>query len=480
MSRQRRIPDARARAALARMAPALSAALLLAACTGGEGGAPSAPAPAPGETAAGPGAAPVGPSFPQAAIMHLPDGRWALGRLPTDIANGRASPLAPAGEWRRASLTAGGLADGAAAEEVAAYLREEAADFFEGGVTAFPGNPVVGVSREASERQQRLVRRTVAVLNSALPYDRRLLIGEALAPLKRLDAVPDGQIYVAFGPLDRFEDAPPHTATEAIGAGGADIYSDGTIRAGFAIVDDTYDGPVSHTFILLHELAHALGFGHVSAATYPESILNPEATGDDRHHDDYAIIDRAALLAATRLSPGASPGEITADSLGPWDETSFHLRAEMALPSGALAFGVRAYNGFGASWAAGESPATLLADNPALAGSATWNGALLGLTDRQRVVAGVARISVNLAALDGRADFTQLESWTARMPGRPGSGTRWASGDLGYTIAIDGNSFFQTGGDDGTLSGIFVGAQHDGAAGTLERRDLSAAFGAMR
>ena len=413
--------------------------------------------------------------------MQLADGRWALGRLPADIADGRASPLLhlPA-SGAGPSLTAGRLADGAGADAVAAYLREEVADFFEGGLTAFPGNPVIGVSRDASEHQRRLIRRAVAILNSALPYDRRLLIGEGLAPLERLDAVPDGHIYVAFGPLDRFEDAPPHSATEAIGAGGADIYSDGTIRAGFAIVDDTYDGPVSHTFILLHELAHALGFGHVSAANFPESILNPEATGDDRHHDDYATIDRAALLAATRFSPGASPGDITAGSLGPWDETSFHLRAEMELPSGALAFGVRAYNGFGASWAAGESPATLLADNPALDGRATWNGALLGLTDGQRAVAGSARISVNLAALDGRADFTQLESWTARVPGPPGSGTSWAGGDLGYTIAIDGNSFFQTGGDDGTLSGIFVGAQHDGAAGTLERRDLSAAFGATR
>ena len=42
------------------------------------------------------------------------------------------------------------------------------------------------------------------------------------------------------------------------------------------------------------------------------------------------------------------------------------------------------------------------------------------------------------------------------------------------------NAFRETGGDDGLLTGIFTGANHEGAAGTLERDDLTAAFGAAR
>ena len=99
----------------------------------------------------------------------------------------------------------------------------------------------------------------------------------------------------------------------------------------------------------------------------------------------------------------------------------------------------------------------------------------------QQPVAGDARIGVTLATLAGTADFTALESWAAgQAPGTAGSGETWLDGDLGYTIAVAGNTFRETGGDAGELSGIFTGAGHEGAAGTLERTDLTAAFGASR
>ena len=56
----------------------------------------------------------------------------------------------------------------------------------------------------------------------------------------------------------------------------------------------------------------------------------------------------------------------------------------------------------------------------------------------------------------------------------------WDDGDLSYVIAVRGNTFRETGGDEGRLTGVFVGAAHEGAAGTLERDDLTAAFGAAR
>ena len=104
---------------------------------------------------------------------------------------------------------------------------------------------------------------------------------------------------------------------------------------------------------------------------------------------------------------------------------------------------------------------------------------MLGFTPEAAAVSGDAQIAVDLATLAGITTFTGLEQW-AGAPGDPGDGTVWSSGELLYTIAVSGNTFRETGGDDGTLTGIFTGQSHEGAAGTLERSDLTAAFGASR
>ena len=138
-------------------------------------------------------------------------------------------------------------------------------------------------------------------------------------------------------------------------------------------------------------------------------------------------------------------------------------------------------NGYAEAWAHGVRPTTTLTQNRGLSGQATWEGALVGITPAAEPVAGDAAIGVNLATMRGTADFTALESWAARAaPGDAGTGMQWLDGDLGYTIAIRGITFRQTGGDAGTLTGVFTGRSHEGAAGTLERSDLTAAFGASR
>ncbi len=52
--------------------------------------------------------------------------------------------------------------------------------------------------------------------------------------------------------------------------------------------------------------------------------------------------------------------------------------------------------------------------------------------------------------------------------------------DAGEERQEGGNTFRQTSGDAGRLTGVFVGRDHEGATGTLERTDLTAAFGASR
>ena len=116
-------------------------------------------------------------------------------------------------------------------------------------------------------------------------------------------------------------------------------------------------------------------------------------------------------------------------------------------------------NGFAQPWATGPTPWFDLADNQTLSGSVTWNGALLGITPSAETVAGNTRLSVELADLDGQLDVTSMEQWgTDVAPGAPGSGMMWGDGDLGYGIEVRGNTFIQTGGDDGTVTGAFFGA----------------------
>ena len=191
-------------------------------------------------------------------------------------------------------------------------------------------------------------------------------------------------------------------------------------------------------------------------------------------------VDGDALVALyTRMPNGALPEDISATSLGRWDDTRFFLEGEYDTAS--IAFGASTRNGVGRAWAQGERPDGHLADNSEFTGNAVWNGALIGFTPEDRTVGGDAAISIDLATMDGDASFTSLEQWGVRaVPGAPGTGSQWLDGDLAYDIDVIGNRFRQTGGDDGALDGMFVGTAHEGAVGTLERDDLTAGFGATR
>ncbi|MYF88806.1 MAG: hypothetical protein F4186_05270 [Boseongicola sp. SB0676_bin_33] len=83
--------------------------------------------------------------------------------------------------------------------------------------------------------------------------------------------------------------------------------------------------------------------------------------------------------------------------------------------------------------------------------------------------------------MSGTLDFSQLERWPANAaPGPEGSGTTWLDGQLGYLVTVRGNTFVQSGGDDGLITGAFFGTSHEGMGGVLVRDDLSAGFGGDR
>ena len=232
--------------------------------------------------------------------------------------------------------------------------------------------------------------------------------------------------------------------------------------------------------LLAHEIIHALGvYGYDHVSPRFDTIM--EGTGHiydlnqgiQQPRSLLYPVDREALRALYgRLAPGDDPTD-----LGPWGATSTHLVGNGAHSH----FGVALRNGYAEPWAYGHLPSRDLATNRALSGSVTWAGTTLGLTPDAKAVVGNANIGVDLDSLEGRADFTSLEQWASGIaPGDTGTGTTWEDGDLGYSIAVRGNMFKQTGGDEGLLTGIFTGKNHQGAACTLVRPDLTAAFGATR
>ena len=234
-------------------------------------------------------------------------------------------------------------------------------------------------------------------------------------------------------------------------------------------------------YVMVHELIHAIGMnGHSDPTRFPHSVMHAEYGGDSQEHILFAV-DREALLAAySVLEPGASAAQIVED-LGPWEDTSMHLRGDIGISGGEVAFGVASRNGLAQPWAFGPTPWTDLADNPLLSETVTWSGRLLGFTPGVEAVGGAADLAVELETLDGHLDFTNLEHWGANLaPGPVGSGMTWGDGDLQYWVNVRGNTFVQTGGDDGTVTGAFFGATHEAMGGVLERTDLTAGFGGTR
>ena len=463
--------------ALALSAPAATL-LALAACGGGGGGA----------TTSGGAEGPV----MTIADLILPQGRPAdagqspaiqfgnelrVGTMPPPAAAGLAS--APA--HGQAAVRHGRIRDGVGASALAAYLQHDATGAVPdpaGHVRRFPAAPAVRFVTGTTAAQAGEIVRAVQLLNANLPRDYQLAVDPAAVPDPGPghQILPHGQILVEYDRREDWEIQPP-----ADYSGLAQIYTTttpGVIAYARVWVDHTRL-PASRTLTaLVHELDHALGRLHPDPGRFPGTIMQPAPTAVA----GYVLhpLDREALLAVHgALQPGTAPGDIATD-LGPWEDESLHVRGDL----GDLAFGAALRNGLVRPWAAGPRPGAGLADNAQLSGSASWSGRLLGLTPAGAAVAGAAvagaaALGVDLAALTGDLDFTELESW-AGAPGAPGSGTVFGDGDLNYGIAVRGNTFARASGDAGAVTGVFFGAGHEGKGGTLVRDDLSAGFAGTR
>ncbi|MCY4408683.1 MAG: hypothetical protein OXC15_20130 [Rhodospirillaceae bacterium] len=331
--------------------------------------------------------------------------------------------------------------------------------------------------------------RAVQAINAALPRDWQLGFSPDPAPAVALEPV-DGEILITFAPQENWlTDAVPPDGEDiglaepvysAVPTGDPAVPLRFEIAAGRVFVDHSRTEGLERLGVIAHEIIHLLGRNHVDPKRFPETIMVGGGSEELSEHILHPL-DREALLAAYgRLQPETLPGDL-ADDLGDWSDSSLHVRGAVGIGDGEIAFGTALRNGLAQPWASGPSPHTALADNAELSGSVSWSGRLLGLTPDAEAVAGAAALSVDLTTLAGRADFTALEQWVADMaPGDLGTGTAWNDGGLSYTIEVRGNTFVQTGGDDGTVTGAFFGPAHEGMGGVLERDDLSAGFGGNR
>ena len=383
------------------------------------------------------------------------------------------------------------------------------------------------------ERSEAL--RAIDNINAWFPYEKHITVGpdaNITVLQTKIDSAVDNLDLDNPSTVEELRLA--HDTYEPAGTINA-FFSQNDVCGGGVSALVTFGKGCGVTPIIQHELLHALGLGggiacqrtfggacnwssgsgpmlyysHAPVADFPESEMAYASPYDDTHglsQIDGEVLQSIYVLLHGSLSKyedvlrdhggfeitetDKGLGVITVDkispeSLGPWDDTVIRYSGSVEnWPySGGLNradFGVDWRNGMARPWTVGSLPHGTFAESN-LSGTATWNGNLVGFTPAKEAVHGDSAINVDLATMTGNAAFTALEHWTAGTPpGARGGGAQWHDGDLEYTLALDGNYLRSNGGDEGYVSGRFVGAEHEGAVGILERPDLTGAFGAVR
>ena len=459
-------------------------------------------------------------------IVDLDD-TWHVG---ADVAP-EADALTLGRERNGVAVSSGEVQDGESAERVVEYLTQlidDRSGSRTAGLPTLSAPPIVRLAEGTSDAFAAYVEHTIQLINAALPVEKRIILSpEPAPPLAALADVPEGQIFIDFAPskddwvlggryrytgaghaVEIDPTAEYDTAArrwEFVGMRAGRIWFDREVletNLNTVWIRDWDTGEwrteqresrpdesdsVQHYYpdqyvprMTMSALLRALGFlRRVDSADFPDSYLNDGTRPRIRH---LPVIDGEALFAAyDRLAPGTLAEDLSAESLGPWDDTSFHLRGDLDFTGGEAAFGVAFRNGLARPWAVGTAPLSELGNNSALFGTASWNGALLGVTPAAETVVGQARLTVELRTLDADLAFSDLEHWgVEQAPGAAGTGARWGDGGLEYSIEIRGNAFHRADGDDGEIVGAFFGAAHEAMGGVLERSDLAAGFGGVR
>ncbi|MCY4385062.1 MAG: hypothetical protein OXE44_18175 [Nitrospinae bacterium] len=379
-------------------------------------------------------------------------------------------------------ISSGHVRDGAGREAVVAFLDqfiENFSQFFdsEPSLQTWASPPVVRVAEGTTPRQTDYAVQAVQIINAYLPRENRLRFsGVPSPPGVGTFEVSEGDIFIDFAPHSRWNPpsrlvyrgvARPAPVSTAEFEGGPITFLE--MHSARIWINEDRLGNFTHEaniLLLAHELLHALGLrpGHPDYDIYHDSIMRSRVP---RSYSDRILgpVDHDAIQA---IYAAYEPGETDVHSLGAWSDTSFHVRGDI----GDIAFGAASRNGLVQPWARGPKPENDLADNQSLSGNVSWSGRLLGMTSGSEPLGGHTRLSINIGTLRGQIGFTGLEYID--------SGATWNDGDLSYSVIVRKNTFNQTGGDAGEVTGAFFGPNHEGMGGVVERSDMSAGFGGTR
>ena len=312
--------------------------------------------------------------------------------------------------------------------------------------------------------------RAIQLINAALPRDWQMQISNAPA-IPGTAPPTDSDILIQFLPREEWPvESDPGNVVGIAARNNTFGWVDGQYqiitRYVHILIDHTRSIGQDRMETLAHEIIHALGRNHPDPELFPHTIMLTPAQSRDNHI--LYPLDREALLAVySRLRHGSTVASL-ADDLGPWSDTSTHLRGDFSAGGEDASFGVALRNGLAQPWATGHAPLTDLADNTELSGTASWSGRLLGFTPKAQPVAGAADLTITLDSLNGDLEFTEMEHWSAgQAPGSAGSGTLWDDGDLSYMVEVRGNTFTRTGGDNGIVTGAFLGTEHQAMGGVV-------------
>ena len=250
------------------------------------------------------------------------------------------------------------IRDGISASELLRYLRADAGD--KGRVLRWGDTPpTVRMAEGSTWKDVSDTLNAVRIINSALPPDWQLRFDDTRAA--RAERPNPGYIDVAFVPREDWPAGPG--CSRAIGCAEWTNTQAGRVTAATVVVDPIrVTGERRRVQILLHELLHALGRGHVDPNVIPNTIMT--ASGD-RGKSDFLILsrlDEAALHAIyDRLTPGMS-ADLDANDLGPWNDVSTHVFGGLRHGPGqndAVGFGAVWQNGLVRPYAIAMSPTAL-------------------------------------------------------------------------------------------------------------------------
>ena len=372
--------------------------------------------------------------------------------------------------------------------EVDRYLRTFDAS---GQPRRFGSPPVVRFATGTALERREAALRGIHALNAYLPYDRHITVGSDMdgSDVLHGEDVPDGVIFVDLNTpgnvLDRIAGR-GHIAGYASNDYSAAVLRAAAIRIGGESISPNAAN-LYHVFA--HELLHAVGFNaHPSIVDFPNSRIRDY----DSPEGAQCLLDQTCLPTTNYGLPMIDGEALQAlyTDYGSWDSTvtrfegvfeneiavrsqNCHLDNPCTEAGEKAGFGVDWRNGLARPWVTGHtSNEHMLVSNSTLAGTVSWTGALVGFTPDKQAVSGDAGLEVNLADLNGSAAFDNLQYRD--------TGHVWNDGDLAYSVIVNGNYFRSTSGDAGALFGRFVDHTDDfqrGAVGTLERDDLTAAFG---